>query len=103
MDSRDSILSERLDHSCAMIEVLEHAAEGLDARAVVLEAEVREVEERLLRCEPDDDRAFELRDEWERRWRGLAGLASATRSQAQRKRNPQIPCGSPTHAGPQTA
>ena len=102
MDSHDGILSERLDHSCAMIEVLEHAAEGLDARAVVLEADVRQVEERLLLCEPGDERASELLSEWKRRWRDLAGLASASRSQAQRKRNPQIPCGSPTHAGPQT-
>ena len=62
MDSHDGILSERLDHSCAMIEVLEHAAEGLDARAVGLAADLREIEERLLRCEPDDDRAFEFRD-----------------------------------------
>ena len=72
MDSRDGLLRERIDHACAMVEVLEHAAEGLDARAVVLEADVREVEERLLLCEPGDERASELRDEWDRRWRDLA-------------------------------
>ena len=103
MESRDGILRERLDHSCAMIEVLEHAAEGLDARAVVLEAEVREVEERLQLCEPGDERASELRAEWKKRWRDLAGLASAPRPRAQRKRNPQIPGALPTHAGAQTA
>ena len=103
MDSRDGILRERLDHACAMSEVLEHAVVGLDARAVVLEAEVREIEERLLLCEHGDERASELLSEWKRRWRDLAGLASASRSQAKRKRNPQIPCGSPTHAGAQTA
>ena len=82
MDSRDGILGERLDHARAMIEVLQHAAEGLDARAVVLEAEVREVEERLLLCEPGDERAAELIAEWERRWRDLAELASAARPRA---------------------
>ena len=79
MGSRDGILLQRIDHACAMVEVLEYAAEGLDARAVVLEADVREIEERLLLCEPGDDRVSELRAEWKRRWRDLAGLASASR------------------------
>ncbi len=79
MDPSPGILRERIDHACAMTEVLENAAEGLDARAVVREAALREVEERLLRCEPGDERVAELRAEWKRRWRDLAELASAPR------------------------
>ena len=82
MDSRDGIPRERIDHACAMVEVLEHAAEGLDARAVVLEADVREFEERLLLCEPGDERAAELIAEWKHRWWDLAELASAPRPRA---------------------
>ena len=102
MDSRDGILRQRIDHACAMIEVLEHAAEGLDARAVVREADVREVEERLLRRKPGDERASEVLAEWSATggiwldWRVRRDLRPSGRGILKN------PCGTPTRAGPQT-